>query len=205
MRGIHRWQPHEVKLVEYNLVEMVIPETPQNLAGDESCSCDCSGAARLPRFHIAREPRLWLWRIATVSLLPSTSRACLPAEFSASCTLRAQRREFLGHASAWLLAHSVTPFMRWLLSSKLTGWFSPDFTRLRPCSDSREFDDGWVSWPRRFFSCVLFCFFLSRAGYGSEARAARGAAELLAGALLAMGPKLSAAARGTHHRPPRVR
>ena len=32
--------PHEVKLVEYTLVEMVIPEAPQNLVGDSAFDSD---------------------------------------------------------------------------------------------------------------------------------------------------------------------
>ena len=32
--------PHEVKLVDYTLVEMVIPEAPQNLVGDNAYDSD---------------------------------------------------------------------------------------------------------------------------------------------------------------------
>jgi hypothetical protein len=116
---------HEVKLVESTLVEMVIQEAPQNLVRDNAYDSDKLDAElrgdrieviaphRSNRKNKTQDGRRLRrcrrrWKIERLF-------AWLQNFPAASCTLRAICREFLGHASSWLLTHSVAAFMRWVL------------------------------------------------------------------------------------------
>jgi hypothetical protein len=118
--------PHEVTLVESTLVEIVIPEAPQNLVGDNAYDSDkLDGELRhygieLTNRAAPQQSQEQNSRWASFAPIPPTlenrKAVCLASKLpQARHSVRAPCREFPGDAVSRCLPDHVEAFMRWVL------------------------------------------------------------------------------------------
>ncbi len=118
--------PHEVKLVDSTLVEMVIPEAPRNLVGDNAYDSDKLDAELKPYGieviapHRNNSEEQDSRRTAPATLpqtLENREAVCLASELpTACCPLRASCRKLSGYVTPRLLPNPVEAFMRCVLA-----------------------------------------------------------------------------------------